>query len=222
MGHRGDFSSFGGSLFKSVVVQLLSPVWLFVTPWIAARQASLSMTNSRSLLKLMSIESMMPSNHLILCHPLLLPSIFPSIRVFSSELTAKRRIPGTLPVDKLSVRPCMSTCSIFLHFPRGSLSCLEKNLRVANLLPLNCILAVMFWWYVFRIQLPGKEPGSLRAAWGVQTEWGGGHLGSWLSVSWGDVCVLGLAAAALYVVLWARGPGCEVTVFVVAVCREHP
>ena len=67
-------------------VQLLSHVWLFVTPWTAARQASLSITNSQSLLKLMSIESVMPSNHFILCHPLLLlPSIFPSIRVFSNE-----------------------------------------------------------------------------------------------------------------------------------------
>ena len=67
-------------------VQSLSHVQLFATPWTAARQASLSITNFRSLLKLMSIESVMPSNHLILCHPrLLLPSIFPSIRVFSSE-----------------------------------------------------------------------------------------------------------------------------------------
>ena len=67
-------------------VQSLSRVQLFVTPWTAARQASLSITNSRSLLKLMSIESVMPSSHLILCHPLLLPpSIFPSIRVFSTE-----------------------------------------------------------------------------------------------------------------------------------------
>ena len=56
-----------------------------VTPWTALHQASLSITNSRSLLKLMSIESVMPSNHLILCHPLLLPSIFPSIRMFSNE-----------------------------------------------------------------------------------------------------------------------------------------
>ena len=64
-------------------VQLLSHVRLFVTPWTAALQASLSITNSRSLLKLISIESVMPSNHLILCRPLLLqPSIFPSIRVF--------------------------------------------------------------------------------------------------------------------------------------------
>ena len=67
-------------------VQSLSPVRLFVIPWTAACQASLPITNSWSLLKLMSIESVMPSSHLSLCHPLLLlPSIFPSIRVFSNE-----------------------------------------------------------------------------------------------------------------------------------------
>ena len=66
-------------------VQSLSHVQLFVTPWTAARQASLSITNSWSLLKLMYMESVMPSNHLILCHPLLLTSIFPRIRIFSSE-----------------------------------------------------------------------------------------------------------------------------------------
>ena len=64
---------------------MLSHVQLFVTPWTVAHQASLSITNSRSLLKLMSIESVMPFNHLILCHILLPPSIFPSIRVFSNE-----------------------------------------------------------------------------------------------------------------------------------------
>ena len=69
-------------------IQSVSHIQLFVTPWTAVPQASLSITNSRSLLKLMSIESMMPSNHLILCHPLLLPaSIFPSIRVFSRDST---------------------------------------------------------------------------------------------------------------------------------------
>ena len=69
-----------------VVVQSLSHVQLFVTPWTAARQASLSIANSRSLLKLMSFEYVMASNHLILCRLLLLtPSIFPSIRVFSNE-----------------------------------------------------------------------------------------------------------------------------------------
>ena len=67
-------------------VQPLSLIQLFATPWTAARQASLSITNSRSLLRLLSIKSVMPSNHLILCCPLLLPpSIFPSIRVFSNE-----------------------------------------------------------------------------------------------------------------------------------------
>ena len=74
------------SVQTSVSVQLLTRVRLFATPWTAARQASLSITNSQSLLKLVSIELVMPSNHLILCHPLrLLPSIFPSITVFSSE-----------------------------------------------------------------------------------------------------------------------------------------
>ncbi|CAI9175415.1 unnamed protein product [Rangifer tarandus platyrhynchus] len=68
------------------VVQLLGCVRLFATPWTAACQASLSIANSQSLLKLMSIESVMPSSHLILCGPLLLlPSIFPSLRVFSNE-----------------------------------------------------------------------------------------------------------------------------------------
>ena len=75
-------------------VQLLSRVWLFVTPWTAAWQASLSITNSRSLPKPMSIESVMPSNHLILCRPLLfLPSIFPSIRVFSNKSVLHIRRP---------------------------------------------------------------------------------------------------------------------------------
>ena len=75
-------------------VQSLSGVRLFVIPWTAARQASLSITNSKSLLKLMSIELVMPSNHLILCLPLLLPpSIFPTIRVFSNESTLHMRWP---------------------------------------------------------------------------------------------------------------------------------
>ena len=75
-------------------VHLLTCVWLFATPWTAAPQASLSITNSRSLLKLMSIKSVMPSNHLILCHPFLLsPSIFPSIRVFSNESALRMSYP---------------------------------------------------------------------------------------------------------------------------------
>ena len=74
-------------------VQLLSRAELFATPWTAEHQASLSITNSQSLLKLMSIESVMPSNHFILGHPLLLPpSIFPSIRVFSNESVLRIRL----------------------------------------------------------------------------------------------------------------------------------
>ena len=77
-------------------IQSLSPVRLIVIPWTAARQASLSITNPWSLLKLMSIELVMPSNHLILCHPLfLLPSIFPSIRIFSNESVLHIRWPKT-------------------------------------------------------------------------------------------------------------------------------
>ena len=73
---------------------MLRRVRLFVTPWTAAHQDSLSITNSRSLSKIMSIESVMPSNHLILCHPPLLPpSIFPSIRVFSNESVLLMRWP---------------------------------------------------------------------------------------------------------------------------------
>ena len=88
MGVREDTTS----QFSSI--QSLSRVQLFMTPWTAAHQAFLSITNSRSLLKLMSIELVMPSSHLILCQTLLLwPSIFPSIRVFSNELVLRIRWP---------------------------------------------------------------------------------------------------------------------------------
>ena len=83
-----------GQLIQISSVQSLSHVQLFATPWTAARQASLSITNSQSLLKLMSIKSVMPSKHLILCLPLLLlPSVFPSIRVFSNESVLHIRWP---------------------------------------------------------------------------------------------------------------------------------
>ena len=82
-----------GSSVQLSTVQSLSHVRLFVTPWTAAHQASLFVTNSQSLLKLMSIESVISSNHLILCRPLLPPSIFPSIRVFSNESVLRIRWP---------------------------------------------------------------------------------------------------------------------------------
>ena len=83
MVRRSQFSS----------VQSLSHVWLFPTPWTAARQASLSFTISQNLLKLMSIELVMSSKHLVLCHSLLLPSVFPRIRVFSNESVLRIRWP---------------------------------------------------------------------------------------------------------------------------------
>ena len=91
-------------MFSSV--QLLSHVELFVTPWIAALQASLTITNSQSLLKLTSIEAVTPSNHLLLCHPLLLPpSIFPSIRVFSNESVLCTRGPRCWSFSS-NISPC--------------------------------------------------------------------------------------------------------------------
>ena len=87
-------------------LQSLSRVRLFETPWAAALQASLSITNSWNLLKLMSIQSVMPSNHLILCCPLLLPpSIFPSIRIFSNESALCIRWPSIGVSDSASVLP---------------------------------------------------------------------------------------------------------------------
>ena len=87
-------------------VQSLSRVRLFVTPWTAARQASLSITNCQNSLKLMSIELVMPSNHLILCCPLLLlPSIFPSIRVFSNESALRHQVASIRVSASTSVLP---------------------------------------------------------------------------------------------------------------------
>ena len=101
-------------IFSSV--QLLSHVWLFVTPWTAARQISLSITNNWSLLKLMSIELAMPSNYLILCHScLLLPSIFPSIRGFFNESVLCIRWPKYWSYFKDAYRMCLSVQSIFLE-----------------------------------------------------------------------------------------------------------
>ena len=83
--HSGNTNDSSFAQDNIAIVQMLSCVQVFLTPRTAAHQASLSFTNSLSLLKLMSSELVMPSNHLLLCHPLLLPSIFPSIRAFSNE-----------------------------------------------------------------------------------------------------------------------------------------
>ena len=109
----------------AVTVQPLSHVQLSVTPWTAARQASLSFTVSRSLLKLMPIESVMPSNRPILCRPLLLlPSIFPSIRVFSNELALHVRWPKySCPANRFistifahSIHTCINIQYLFISF----------------------------------------------------------------------------------------------------------
>ena len=114
--------------FQLSSVQLLSHVRLFVTPWTAAHQASLSITNLQSLLKLMSIKSVMPSNHLILCRPLLLlPSIFPSIRVFSNESVLCIRWPKYW----VSASASVFSMNIQDSFPLGSIgfiSLLSKGL----------------------------------------------------------------------------------------------
>ena len=105
-GYRGLIGLTGERLCLVVVVQLLSRVRLFTTPWAAARQSSLSLTISRSLPKFMSIESVMPSSHLILCRPLLLlPSIFPSIGVFFSESALHIRWPSIGVSASASVLP---------------------------------------------------------------------------------------------------------------------
>ena len=111
-----------------VVVQLLSCVRLYATPWTAARQASLSSTISQSLLKLICIESVMPSNHLILCYSLLLlPSVFPRIRVFSNESALCIRWPKYWSIS-FSISPSMSTKGWFPLVLAGLISLQSKGL----------------------------------------------------------------------------------------------
>ena len=117
-------------------VQSLSHVWLFTTPWTAAHQASLSITNSWSLPKPMSIKSVMPSNHLILCCPLLLPpSIFPSIRVFSNESVLHIRWPKywSLPMTIQDLFPLGWTGWISL-LSKGLSSLLQQHSSKASIL----------------------------------------------------------------------------------------
>ena len=124
-------------------VQSLSHVWLFVTPWTAARQASLSITNSRSSLKLMSIESVMSSNHFILsCPLLLLPSIFPSIRVFSNESALHIRCPKYWSFS-FSINPC-SEYSGLISF-KTALSLLAAQGTFKSLLQQHSLNASILW-----------------------------------------------------------------------------
>ena len=132
--------------------QSLSHVWFFATPWIAARQASLSITNSRSSIKLMSIESAMPSNHLILCHPhLLLPSIFPSIRVFSNESALRIRWPKYWSFS-FNIRPTNEHPEL-ISFRNDWFYLLDVQGTLRSLLPHNSKESILQCSALFMVQL---------------------------------------------------------------------
>ena len=131
-------------------VQLLSHVWLFVTPWTAACQISLSITKSWSLLKLMSIESVMSSNHLILCHPLLLlPSTFSSIRVFSNDSVLHLRWPKYWSFN-FSISPS-NEYSRLISFRMDWLDLLAVQGTLKSLLWHYSSKALILWCSVFFI-----------------------------------------------------------------------
>ena len=143
--------------FQFSSVQLLSCVRLFATPWIAARQASLSITNSRGSLRLMSIKSVMPSSHLILCRPLLLPPIPPSIRVFSNESTLCMRWPKYWSFS-LSIIPAKEIPGLIsfrmdwldLLAVQGTLkSLLQHYSSKASILWHPFTQCQLFWWSFF-------------------------------------------------------------------------
>ena len=131
-------------------VQSLNRVWLFVAPWTAACQASLSITNPQSLLKLMSIVLVMPSNHLILCHPFLrLPSIFPSIRVFSNESVLHIRWPKYWSFS-FSISPS-NECSGLISFRMDWLDLLVVQGTLKSLLQHHSSKASILWRSAFFI-----------------------------------------------------------------------
>ena len=133
-----------------IFFQLLSCIWLFVTPWTVAHQDSLSITNSRNLHKLMSIESVMPSNHLILCHPLLLlPSIFPSNKVFSNESVLCIRWPKDWSFS-FSISPS-NKYSGLISFRIDWLYLLSVQGTHNNLLQHHSIKASIHWLSAFLI-----------------------------------------------------------------------
>ena len=129
-------------------VQSLSHFWLFATSWTAACQVSLSITNSRSLHKLMSIESVIPSNHLILCHPLLLlPSVFPSIRVFSNDSVLCIRWPKYWSFSFI-ISPSKK-CSGLISFRMDWLDLLEVQETLKSLLQHHSSKASILWCSAF-------------------------------------------------------------------------
>ena len=136
--------------FKFSSVQLLSHVQLFETPWTTARQTSLSITSSQSSPKPMSIESVMPSNHLILCHPLLLlPSIFPSIRIFSNESALHIRWPKYRSFS-FSINPS-NEYSGLISFRMDWLDLLAVQRTLRSLLQHHSSKASILWCSAFFI-----------------------------------------------------------------------
>ena len=159
--------------------QSLSHVQLFPTPWTAARQASLSITKFQSLLKLMSIESVMPSNHPILCHPfLLLPSIFPSIRVFSNESTLHIRWPKCWSLS-FSISPSSEYSGLF-SFRVDWLDLLAAQGTLKSLLQHHSSKASVLWCSaLFMVQLSDQGTESVRRGrlqgYCVSRDWREGH-----------------------------------------------
>ena len=140
-------------------VQLLSHVQLFATPWTTAHQASLSITNCSSLLKLMTIESVMPSNHLSLCHPLrLLPSLFPNIKVFSKKLAICIKWPSIGASASASILPKSIQSWFSLGFT-GLIFLLSKGLS-----------RVFCSTTIRKHQFFGAQP----------SLWSNSHIGTWL------------------------------------------
>ena len=139
-------------------VQLLAGVWLFVTPWTAAHQASLSITDSWSLLKLLSKESVIPSSHLILCRPLLLPpSIFPNIRVFSNESVLRIRWPKYWSFS-FNISPS-NEYSGLISFRMDWLDLLAVQGTLKSLLQHHSSKASILWhWAFFIVQLSHPWP----------------------------------------------------------------
>ena len=137
-------------MLKNSSVQSFCYVQLFETPWIAASQVSLSISNSQSLLKLMSIESVLPSNHLILCHPLLFPhSIFPSIRLFSNESVLHIRWPKYWSFS-FSITPS-NEYSGLISFRMDWLDLLPGQGTLKNLLQNHSSKASILWHSTFFI-----------------------------------------------------------------------
>ena len=137
------------SMKKSVSsLQSFGHVWLFVTPWTAAHQVSLSNTDSRSLLRLLAIESVIPSNHLILCRPLLLlPSIFPSIRVFSNESVLCIRWPKCWSYN-FSISPSIEYSGL-IYFRMDLLDLLAVQGTLKSLLQHRSSKASILWHLAF-------------------------------------------------------------------------